>query len=96
MEFNTITACGECCDGCNKKESGICKGCIESDGHCEEWTQSNGCPIHKCSKEHKVQFCGLCHEFPCDWLIKKVTWKSNIVAELTELAKLYNKNKTQE
>lgn len=33
-----------------------------------EWTQSNGCPIHKCAREHKVQFCGLCEEFPCDKL----------------------------
>lgn len=68
IDFATITACGECCVGCKKKEDGICQGCIESDGHCMEWTQSNGCPIHKCAREHKVQFCGLCEEFPCDKL----------------------------
>ena len=48
--------------------AGICQGCIESDGHCMEWTQSNSCPTHKCAREHKVQFCGLCPEFPCDKL----------------------------
>lgn len=46
MDFTTITACGECCIGCKKKEDGICQDCIESDGHCVEWEQSNGCPIH--------------------------------------------------
>jgi len=63
--------------------------CIESDGHCVEWEQSNGCPIHKCTREHNVQFCGLCKEFPCEWLIQKVVWRQNVVEELTELANLY-------
>ncbi len=64
-------------DLCKNKiqEKGICQGCIESDGHCMEWTQSNGCPIHKCAREHNVQFCGLCKEFPCEWLIKKIVWR---------------------
>lgn len=89
IDFATITACGECCVGCKKKAEGICEGCIESDGHCVEWTESNGCPIHKCTREHNVQFCGLCNEFPCQWLVKKVVWRPNVVQELTELAKLY-------
>lgn len=91
IDFTTITACGECCAGCRKKEDGICKGCIESDGHCEEWAQSQGCPIYKCTKEHNVQFCGLCKDFPCAWLIQKVVWRPNVVDELTELADLYYK-----
>ena len=93
IDFSTITACGECCMGCKKKESGLCKGCIESDGHCEEWTQSKGCPIYKCAREHEVQFCGLCKEFPCEWLLQKVTWRANMVEELIELADLYHKQK---
>lgn len=91
IDFATITACGECCVGCRKKEDGICQGCIESDGHCMEWAQSNGCPIHKCAREHDVQFCGLCEEFPCEWLIQKIVWRKNVVEELTELANLYHK-----
>lgn len=90
IDFTKITACGECCVGCKKKETGLCKGCIESDGHCKEWTQSKGCPIHKCAGQHKVQFCGLCPEFPCDWLPEKVTWNPNIVNDLTNLAKIFN------
>ncbi len=54
-----------------------------------EWTQSDGCPIHKCAREHHVQFCGLCKEFPCEWLVQKVVWRPNVVEELTELANLY-------
>lgn len=91
IDFTTITACGECCVGCKKKESGICKGCIELDGNCEEWAQSHGCPIHKCTREKNVPFCGLCKEFPCEWLIQKVVWRPNVVEELTELAEIYHK-----
>ena len=32
IDFTTITACGECCIGCTKKENEICPGCIEADG----------------------------------------------------------------
>lgn len=94
VDLSKITACGECCVNCKKKESGMCKGCIESDGHCEEWTQSGCCPIHKCTREHNVQFCGLCNEFPCGWLVEKVVWRPNVVKELTELALLFNKQTT--
>lgn len=58
-----------------------------------EWTQFNGCPIHKCARKHKVQFCGLCEEFPCEWLIQKVVWRTDLVEELTELVNLYYEQK---
>ena len=90
IDFEKITPCGERCSGCAKKESGFCQGCIESNGNCREWTESGGCPIYKCAAEHNVKFCGLCVEFPCDWLVEKVTWNKNIVADLTELKKRYN------
>jgi hypothetical protein len=85
IDFSKITACGECCVGCVKKEQGICKGCIETDGNCKEWEDSEGCPIYKCARQHSVQFCGLCNEFPCEFLVKKVTWNHNIIEHLTEL-----------
>lgn len=93
IDFTTITACGECCVGCKKKEAGSCKGCIESDGQCEEWTQSGGCPIHKCASEHNVQFCGLCTDFPCQWLKEKIVWNPKAIEHLTQLAELYNKRR---
>ena len=40
IDFTKITACGECCVGCKKKEEGLCEGCIESDGRCKEWAES--------------------------------------------------------
>lgn len=89
MDFSTITACGECCTCCRKKEEGFCKGCIESDGNCKEWEESGGCPIHKCTREHKVPFCGLCADFPCEWVIKKAVWRSDYTAEHRQLAKAY-------
>ena len=92
IDFTTITACGECCVGCKKKEDGPCEGCIETDGHCMEWAESGQCPIHKCAKEHGVQFCGLCSEFPCDELPKKIQWNPNVIEYLTELSCKY-KNK---
>jgi len=91
VNFSTITACGECCVDCKKKEDGICDGCIESDGNCKEWKESGGCPIHKCDKKHGVQFCGLCDEFPCDWLVRKIVWNPNIVKHLSDLAEDYHK-----
>ncbi len=92
IDFTTITACGECCVGCKKKESGFCKGCIESDGHCEEWAQSKGCPIYQCAKEHNIQFCGLCLAFPCNWLTEKITWNPHITEHLAKLADLYHQS----
>ena len=40
-----------------------------------------------------ITACGLCEEFPCEWLIQKVVWRTNLVEELTELANLYYKQK---
>lgn len=89
IDFPTITACGECCVGCNKKADGLCEGCIESDGHCKEWAQTGRCPIHACAKLHNVQFCGICLEFPCNDLTTKIHWNPNIVERLTNLANAY-------
>lgn len=93
IDFSTVTACGECCTGCKKKADGLCQGCIESDGHCKEWTQSGGCPIHRCAKEHGVQFCGLCREFPCADLTRKISWRPHVVQELQTLADAYHQQK---
>lgn len=89
IDFSTITACGECCTGCKKKEDGVCQGCVESDGYCKEWAQTGRCPVHACAKRHLVQFCGLCPEFPCDDLTNKIHWNTNIVEHLADLSKRY-------
>ncbi len=90
IDFRSITPCGECCAGCKKKEQRLCQGCRETDGHCEEWTQSGACPTYTCAKNHGAIFCGACPEFPCDHL-PMLKWRPDCVRELTELAEAYRK-----
>ena len=94
IDLSTITACGECCTGCKKKLSGECPGCIESDGHVPEWAGSGRCRIHACAREHGVQFCGICGEFPCSDLPSMISWNPDIVEHLTRLREEYiNQNR---
>ncbi len=51
IDFTTVTACGECCLGCSKKESGTCPGCIEAKGKVPEWAESGICRIYACCME---------------------------------------------
>ncbi|MDE7295112.1 MAG: DUF3795 domain-containing protein [Oscillospiraceae bacterium] len=89
IDFTKITACGECCEGCEKKKRGICKGCIEADGYVPEWTESGRCRVHACAREHNARFCGVCREFPCDKITSLIHWNKDIVAKMTELAERY-------
>ena len=88
-DFSTITACGECCTECPKKKDGRCPGCIEADGRVPEWSQSGRCRVHACTREHHVQFCGLCAEFPCEKLPSMISWNPNIVEHMTSLRDEY-------
>ena len=90
IDFTIITACGECCGGCQKKLDNLCKGCIEADGYVPEWSGSGRCKVHACTRKHSVQFCGLCEEFPCKELTTIIHWNSNIVEHLSTLAKQYS------
>ena len=90
-DFSTITACGECCTGCPKKTDGRCPGCIESDGFVPEWAESGRCKVHACTREHHVQFCGLCVEFPCDKLPGIISWNPDIIEKMIALRDEYRK-----
>ena len=90
-DFSTITACGECCTGCPKKQDGRCPGCIEADGRVPEWAESGRCRVHACARKHGVQFCGLCPEFPCDHLTEIVSWNPDIQEHMTALKNEYRK-----
>ena len=94
INFSTITACGECCVGCAKKVSGECPGCIEADGRVPEWAGSGRCKIHACAREHGVQFCGLCVNFPCTKIPEIIHWNPNIVPHLTKLRDTYRNRLT--
>ena len=84
-DFSTITACGECCAECPKKLDGRCPGCIEADGRVPEWAESGRCRVHACTREHRVQFCGLCAEFPCEKLPQMIFWNPGIIEKMTAL-----------
>lgn len=91
MNFDRITACGECCEDCQKFKSGICNGCVESGGNCGEWAASGGCPMAKCAHERGVKFCGVCPDFPCPTL-DRIKWRPDPIGELRELAEEYKKS----
>ncbi len=90
IDLNRITACGECCDSCVKRTHGQCRGCVDTDGKCEEWAASGQCVIHACVHAHGVAFCGLCPEFPCDHL-PMLKWRPDCIPELPTLAQIYRK-----
>lgn len=96
VDFKALTACGECCAECRKKLSGICKGCIESDGYVPEWEQSGRCKAHACTREHNVTFCGICSEFPCENIGSIIHWKENVIEQMKELADKYMEIKSEE
>ena len=91
IDFSVITACGECCTGCAKKKAGECPGCIEADGFVPEWAESGRCRIHTCAKEHGVDICSLCREFPCDRIPEMIPWNPGIIAHLTYLKDEYER-----
>lgn len=91
IDFTTITACGECCVGCQKRVDGICKGCIEADGYVPEWSASGRCKVHACARSHNVQFCGICDAFPCLQLTTVIHWNPDIVEHLSVLAEKYHR-----
>ena len=95
-DFSTITACGECCVGCDKKKDGRCPGCIEAKGRVPEWAQSGICRVYVCCEEHQAQFCGLCSEFPCEKLPQMIPWNPDIVNHLARLRDEYYKQSVKE
>lgn len=92
-DFSVITACGESCEGCEKKADGRCPGCIAADGYVPEWAESGRCRIHACTRAHGVSFCGICSEFPCDRIPELIPWNKNIITHLSYLRDKYNRQK---
>lgn len=91
MHYAHITPCGECCDGCTKRASGACRGCLDTGGHCEEWAGSGVCPVFACCEEHGAAFCGVCSEFPCERLPQLLHWRPDCIAELRASAEAYRR-----
>ncbi|MBO4687272.1 MAG: histidine phosphatase family protein [Clostridiales bacterium] len=87
-DFTKITACGEFCIGCSRKNAGECPGCIEADGVVPEWSDSGRCRIHACTREYGVQFCGLCAQFPCEKIPKLIPWNEHAVEHLDRMREM--------
>ena len=64
MDFTLITPCGECCEGCKKKDDGQCHGCLKIDGHCEEWAGSGVCPTYAAARNTVSPFAGCARNSP--------------------------------
>lgn len=92
-DFHKITPCGGYCDDCSHYKNMECVGCRKNNGKCVKmW--SDECDIYKCCLEHDVLFCGLCNEFPCEWIINKIgEWNPHGIEELTKLAVRYRQRK---
>lgn len=56
--------CGVCCEGCERRGSVRCKGCL----HMEKPFWGGECKVKTCCEEKKLEHCGLCPAFPCDML----------------------------
>lgn len=93
-EFDNITPCGGSCTGCSHYIKGDCKGCRENGGKCVTMWK-DGCAIYSCCVRHDAFFCGLCSEFPCEWLKNKISeWDKNGIDRLKTLADEFNKENT--
>lgn len=89
MDFEKLSPCGENCGECRYIRTGECRGCRETGGKCVKMWE-HGCAIYACCSEHQVHFCGLCPEFPCPWLIEKISsWNPEGIQNLQNLADLY-------
>ncbi len=96
MDFSRITPCDGNCETCGFFHDGGCKGCRENGGKCVKMWESE-CRILRCCEEHGAYFCGLCWEFPCEYIKSKLTeWDKNGVYRLKQLVEEYrekHKNK---
>lgn len=55
----------------------------------------NGCKIYECCKKHDVAFCGLCKQFPCEWLKQTLTWDKDGIKHLYKLKTEYQERSAE-
>jgi len=70
MMMPQFSACGALCDPCpyfKGKKLPLCRGCKASEGN-PFW---GSCETYACAKEHSVEHCGLCGDFPCDGFVSR-------------------------
>jgi hypothetical protein len=65
-----FSPCGALCDPCpyfKGKKLPLCPGCRAVEGK-PFW---GSCETYACAKEHGVEHCGLCGDFPCDGFVSR-------------------------
>jgi len=70
MEKELLAPCGTYCGSCayyTKERTPHCSGCATHEGH-PFW---GDCKLYACAKDHEVEHCGLCKEFPCDLFVNQ-------------------------
>ena len=88
-DFDRITPCGGDCTTCVHFINGECIGCLRNGGECVHMWE-NGCDIFRCCKKHGVKFCGLCKDFPCEWIAGTISrWDKDGIKKLKLLAEEY-------
>jgi len=65
-----LALCGSHCGFCSyyiKERTPYCSGCETHKGH-PFWGE---CKLFACAKDHNIEHCGLCFDFPCDLFINQ-------------------------
>lgn len=85
-DFSKTTPCGGDRSGCGHFKNGECEGCLSNGGICVSMWE-NVCEIFKCCEKHSVKFCGLCENFPYEWIVVKLgEWDSGGIERQKRLA----------
>lgn len=65
-----LAPCGIHCELCSyfkKERTPHCSGCEKQKGH-PFWGE---CKLYACAKDHEVEHCGLCQDFPCELFVNQ-------------------------
>jgi len=65
LDSKLATPCGSYCGECQYHQKGVCKGCGDVKGK-PFWGE---CRFYPCAAEKKIEHCGLCGEFPCEYFL---------------------------
>ena len=94
-DFSQVTPCGGSCTGCEHYASKKCEGCLVTKGACLKL--GHPCRVYKCCDDRNIKFCGLCEEYPCEFMEKKITaWDPNAIERGRILAEEYKNIVMQE
>lgn len=68
LDNKLLAPCGTYCGSCSyflKEKTPYCPGCKTQKGR-PFWGE---CKLYVCAKNHEVEHCGLCNDFPCNLFV---------------------------